>query len=102
MKRPVRCSGSSRRSHSRNPRLGASLVSGDRPRRSRRVINAGSGGSADARLPAHYELTRAQLFISAISIAAAFLAVAVLGAWIGTRVALSQWWVLPAFIGGIA
>jgi plasmanylethanolamine desaturase len=66
------------------------------------VINAGSGASAGTALPAHYEVTRAQLLVSAIAIGVAFVAVAVLGARIATLVTLSQWWVLPAFIGGIA
>ena len=40
----------------------------------------------------HYELTRSQSIFSAVSIAAAFLLVAVLGVRIGTRLDLLQWW----------
>ena len=82
--------------------MGPSLTSGGESRGCPRVISAAHGASADAALPAHYQLTRAQFFVSAISIAAAFLATAGLGAWISARVALSQWWVLPAFVGGMA
>ena len=52
--------------------------------------------------PVHYELTRAQLVFSGVSIAAAVLLLAAFGVRIVTHVDVGQWWVPAAFIAGIA
>ena len=56
-------------------------------------------GPTEPRLPAHYALTRAQLFFSGISIAVALLLFAAFGVRIATRLELWQWWVPLAFVG---
>ena len=53
-------------------------------------------------LPAHYELTGSQLFLSAFSISAAFLLLAAFGVRVATQVDLWRGWVPLAFIAGIA
>jgi ubiquitin-conjugating enzyme E2 variant len=52
--------------------------------------------------PSLYELTRAQLLFSGLSIVAAVLLLGALGVRIAARVDLWQWWVPLAFLGGIA
>src|SRR4051812_10500694 len=73
--------------------------------RSRGCTLSRSGDSAagltDQLLPAHYQLTRAQLFFSAASIAAAFLVLGALGFRIAMRLNLWQWWVPLAFAAGM-
>ena len=52
--------------------------------------------------PRLYELTRAQLVFSGLSIAAAAFLLGALGVRIGVRVDLWQWWVPLAFLVGVA
>jgi hypothetical protein len=58
--------------------------------------------SASTTVPAHYALTRAQFVFSLASLAAAFVAVGMLGFRIFLRLDLWQWWVPLAFVGGMA
>jgi hypothetical protein len=51
---------------------------------------------------AHSELTRPQLVFSVLSIAAAFLLVAVLGVRIATGLGTWHWWMPPTFMCGMA
>jgi ubiquitin-conjugating enzyme E2 variant len=53
-------------------------------------------------LPAHYQVTRAQVVFSVVSIAAAFAACAVLGWRLATRADLWRWWMPFAAAGGMA
>jgi ubiquitin-conjugating enzyme E2 variant len=53
-------------------------------------------------LPAHYTLSGAQFLFSSLSIAAAFLSLAVLVIRIATRVDLWQWWSPLACMAGVA
>lgn len=53
-------------------------------------------------MPAHYEVTRSQLLVSGLSIAAAFLVLGLFGVRIATRLDVWQWWVPLAFAGGMA
>jgi len=55
-----------------------------------------------AATPVHYQLTRAQVLFSGLSIVAALLLLGALGVRIGARVDLWQWWVPLALVGGIA
>lgn len=56
---------------------------------------------ADPALPAHYELTRAQLTVSGLSIAAAAVLLGALGLRVAAEVRLWQWWVPVAAIAGL-
>ena len=70
-----------------------------------RFNSTGAGGStapSDVPLPAHYELTRAQLLFSGASIAAAFLVLGVFAFRLATRMDLWHWWVPVAFVAGMA
>jgi ubiquitin-conjugating enzyme E2 variant len=55
-----------------------------------------------AALPAHYELTSAQLICSAASIGAAFLLLGWFGYRIAAQVDLLHWWVPVTALGGVA
>lgn len=59
-------------------------------------------GLPEPRLPVHYEVTRAQIVFSGLSIAGAFLVLGALGVRIATRLDLSRWWVPLASLAGMA
>jgi ubiquitin-conjugating enzyme E2 variant len=61
-----------------------------------------AGTAMAARLPAHYEVTRRQRVLSAVAIATAFLALAVVGIRVAARADVWHWWAPLALLAGIA
>ena len=54
-----------------------------------------------AELPGHYELTRSQVILSILALAAAFVLLAALGFRVAVGVDLWRWWIPVAFVAGI-